>query len=197
MEEEKKIKTNCHICSSEIEINETALELCEKCFNQKCTCGHIRGKHVDDTGSCIHQYDWRHNNECCKCEKFVLAEEPPAELTTHNVIYWSEHWKKLVVEGGEDAKGQKAKKFIENNCIEYVKKEDSETGKGYYICKPIPDYNKTTHRITNSSDGSFECSCQEYQTYKRPCSHIIALYLQLKIWNWNKKNLKKDNIEMI
>ena len=120
-----------------------------------------------------------------------IKEEPPTELTAHNVVYWSEHWKKLVVEGGETAKGAKAKKFIENNCIEYIKKENSKTGKGYYICKPIPDYNKTTHEI-NSVNGEFECSCQEYQTYKRVCSHILALYLQLKIWNYNKKNLKTD-----
>lgn len=130
-------------------------------------------------------------------EEEKITEEPPKELTPHNVIYWSEHWKKLVVEECETAKGSKAKKFIENNCIEYVKKEDSETGKGYYICKPIPDYNKTTHVITNASDGGFECSCQEFQTYKRTCSHILALYLQLRIWSWNKKNLKKDSVEII
>ena len=124
-------------------------------------------------------------------EEKIETEEPPTELTAHNVVYWSEHWKKLVVEGNETAKGAKAKKFIENNCIEYVKKEFSETGKGYYICMPIPDYNKTTHKI-NSVNGEFECSCQYYQTYKRTCSHILALYLQLKIWNWNRKNIKTD-----
>lgn len=125
-------------------------------------------------------------------EEEKITEEPPIELNAHTVVHWSEHWKKLVVEGGETAMGAKAKKFVENNCIEYVKKEISETGKGYYICKPIPDYNKTTHKINSLIGGEFECSCQYYQTYKKPCSHILALYLQLKIWNWNKKNLKTD-----
>jgi hypothetical protein len=120
----------------------------------------------------------------------IQIEDPPEELNANNVVYWSEHWKKLVVLGGDTAIGTKAKKFVENNCIDYVKKEVSETGKGYYICKPIPGYNSTTHKINYLIDGEFECSCQYHQTTKRTCSHILALYLQLKIWNWNKKNIK-------
>jgi hypothetical protein len=68
------MKKNCEVCGIEIEICETALPLCDNCFNEKCECGHIRAKHVDNTGSCIHQYDWRHHYEHCKCEKFVLSK---------------------------------------------------------------------------------------------------------------------------
>jgi hypothetical protein len=116
--------------------------------------------------------------------------EAPKELNAKNVVFWSSHWKKLVVEGGDTAKGAKAKKFIELNLIEYVKKNQETGEKGYYICKPLPK-NKTTHKINSLPNQEFECDCQEYQTYKRVCSHILALYLQLKIWNWNKKIWEK------
>jgi len=119
-------------------------------------------------------------------EKEIQSEEPPKELTPDNVVFWSDHWKKLVVEGGESAKGVKAKLLVKNNCFTYVKKDESLDGKGHYIVSPIPG-NHATHKIY-SVNGEFECSCQEFQTYKRTCSHILGLFLQLKIWNWNKKN---------
>ena len=98
------------------------------------------------------------------------------ELTSKNVINYSEHWKKIVIEKGETEKGEQALKFLENNCIGYVKKENSETKKGYYTC--------SVNGIVNEM-VDFKCSCG-----KEECEHILALYLQLKIWNWNKKNLK-------
>lgn len=117
-------------------------------------------------------------------------EEPPKEITKSNVVYWSEHWKKLIVEGGEKAKGAKAKKFLENDCIEYCKEEK------LYLCKPIRGYNKTIHKM-KPIKGGFECSCQEYQTYQRTCSHILALYLFLKIENWNKKKDLNVGLDII
>ncbi len=96
----------------------------------------------------------------------------PNELTPKNVMYVSEHWKKIVIEKRDIEKGMKALNFLENNLVEYVKKEDSEIKKGYYTCG--------TNKIID-----FKCSCG-----KEECEHILALYLQLKIWNWNKKNLK-------
>jgi len=113
--------------------------------------------------------------------------EPPKVFTKENVVYWSTHWKKLVVEGGDSAIGTKAKKFLENDCIEYDKE------KKCYLCKPIPEYNKTTYEIKwNKELKEFECNCQYNQKTKRICSHILALYLQLKIWHSEKKN-EEDN----
>ena len=120
-------------------------------------------------------------------EPNIIKEEPPVELNHRNIVHWSSHYKKLVVEGGEKAIGTKALKFIENNCIDYVKDQDGIFGNNYYICKPIPEYNKTTYKIKNIR-GEFECNCQFHQTTHRMCSHILALFMQLKIWNYNKKN---------
>jgi len=121
----------------------------------------------------------------------VIKEEPPKELNHKNIVYWSSHYKKLVVEGGESAIGAKALKFIENNCIDYVKDWKGVFGDNLYICKPIPNYNKTTYEIRWDKDlKEFSCNCQYHQTTKRMCSHILALYMQLRIWNYNKKNVR-------
>jgi hypothetical protein len=119
----------------------------------------------------------------------TIKEEPPIELNHKNIVYWSSHYKKLVVEGGENAIGTKALKFIELNCIEYYK--DAVNPKNNcYICKPIEGYNKTTYKMKNIP-GGFECDCQYHQTTKRMCSHILGLYMQLKIWNHNKRSMDK------
>ena len=114
--------------------------------------------------------------------------KPPKELNSKNVIYWSEHWKSLqgVKEGS--AIQTKALRFLQEGCIEY-QKDDYDPSKSCYICKPIKGYNKTTYHIRWSKDiKDFKCSCQFNVTTGRICSHILALYLQLKIWNYNKKN---------
>ncbi|MBE3092769.1 MAG: SWIM zinc finger family protein [Chloroflexi bacterium] len=116
--------------------------------------------------------------------------EEPDELTPQNIVYWSSHYKKLVVEGGETAKGAKARKIIELKLIDYVKKNQETGEKGYYICKPLPG-NKTTHKMNSFLLHEFDCDCQEYQTTHRTCSHILALFMQLKIWNYNRKKDKE------
>jgi len=120
-------------------------------------------------------------------QKDLETYEKPALLTPKTVIKWSEHYKRLEMEGEKTYSIRaKARKFIENNCIEYDKE------KKCYLCKPIKGYNSTTYHLINKN-GEFECSCQFHQKTKRMCSHILALYLQLKIWNWNKRAEKNIN----
>ena len=121
--------------------------------------------------------------------------ESPEIFTKDNVIKWSTHYKALT--GTEHGKGiqTKAKRFIDRNCIEYVNKEN---GGPYYICKPIIGYNSTTYKI-KSFGGKFTCDCQFYNKVciKNPgliCSHVLATYLQIKIWNSERK--KQKNINM-
>jgi len=131
-------------------------------------------------------------------EKEATKEEPPKIFTKQNVIYWSNTLKQLQMLDEQGIRTysiiEKAKRFLEHDCIDYVKKnKDLNTG-GYYICKPIKGYNKTTYKIINNK-GNFECSCQFYNKVAKKipnliCSHILALKLQLKIWNsekWTKK----------
>lgn len=120
--------------------------------------------------------------------------EEPTELTNKNVIYWSEHYKRL--EGLKEATAirTKAKRFLAEDCIQYDKE------KKQYCCKPILKYNSTTYHFTQGPDG-FECSCQFYnQVCKKSnntnliCSHLLALFLKLKIWNWNKSRQVKEQL---
>jgi len=124
-----------------------------------------------------------------------ISEEIPREINSKNVIYWSEHYKMLkgVKEGG--AIRTKARKFVELGLIDYDKE------KKCYICKPISGYNKTTYHLiwdksrlkyNGKGYGEFECSCQYNQKTLKICSHILALYMQFRIWNWNKKNEIKE-----
>ncbi len=111
---------------------------------------------------------------------------PPAKLTPNNVIYYSEHYKKL--EGCEDGKAiqTKARKFVELNLVKY------DLEKKIYYVLPIQGYNSTTYHLKwNKQLKDFECSCQYYQTKmkkgeKPRCSHNLALWLAIKINNWNK-----------
>ena len=123
-----------------------------------------------------------------------ISEEIPREINSKSVIYWSEHYKMLkgVKEGG--AIRTKARKFVELGLIDYDKE------KKCYLCKPIKGYNKTTYRqvwdktkqkYKGEGFGDFECSCQYNQTSFKMCSHILALYMQLKIWNWERRRDKE------
>ena len=122
----------------------------------------------------------------------IEIEEPPRELTYKNVIYWSEHFKRL--EGTEHGKGiqTKAKLFLKKGLIQYDPdgKKYSELGdyeNHKFICKPIRGYNSTIYRMWwDKSSQRFICSCQFNQTTKIDCSHVTALWMQIKIWNWRK-----------
>ncbi len=68
----------CENCGKKINVPETALKLCDDCFNEKCECGHIRAKHVDNNGSCIYEFHLQHKTkrgEFCPCKKFILEEK--------------------------------------------------------------------------------------------------------------------------
>ena len=72
------IKVNCGVCNKKIIVRDTALHLCNNCFDEKCECGHIRATHIDNTGSCVHTYSLRHKTkrgEYCPCPKFILKEK--------------------------------------------------------------------------------------------------------------------------
>jgi len=137
-----------------------------------------------------------------KTDKGISYEEP-TELTPNNVVYYSNTYKQLKA---LDAEGKwktyairlKAQRFLRENCIEYVKKSESKDGVGHYICKPIKGYNSTTYYIKSLPNREFECSCQFHQRVVKKqeipgliCSHVLALKLMLKIWNWNKRKDKE------
>ena len=72
----KTIKESCEICNEEINVSETALKLCDTCFEEKCKnkdCGHRRAIHVGNVGNCVHEYNLNHKTkrgEFCSCKKF-------------------------------------------------------------------------------------------------------------------------------
>lgn len=132
-----------------------------------------------------------------KTPQVEIKYEPPRELNEKTVIKWSEHYKRLEGTKGEKTIKAKARSFLRNKCIEYDPKGEkySEVTPGDYeghkfICKPIKGYNSTTYRMWYK-EGEFECSCQFCQTYKAQCSHITALWLQIKLWNHNRQ-VKRD-----
>lgn len=127
----------------------------------------------------------------------MQIESPPIELNERTVIKWSEHYKRLEGTKGEKVIRSKARHFLIKKCIEYDpngEKYAEHTPGDYeghkFICKPIEGYNLTTYRMWHKN-GEFECSCQFYQTTKAQCSHITALWLQIKIWNYNRSHKRK------
>ena len=69
------MKDICKICRKDIDVSETALKLCDDCFNEECECSHKRAIHVDNTGSCVYEYSLAHKTkrgQFCKCKKFKL-----------------------------------------------------------------------------------------------------------------------------
>ena len=69
------MKSICEICKKKIDVPETALELCNNCFNEKCECGHKRAIHLDNNGSCVYEYSLMHKTkrgQFCPCKKFKL-----------------------------------------------------------------------------------------------------------------------------
>lgn len=126
-----------------------------------------------------------------------IIYEPPRELTTENVVFWSDHYKMFEKQKSVQSK---ARNFLENDCIKWDPEEK------VWICKPIAGYNKTTHRIfwnhelinmKNGNKGEFECSCQGNNAGEKICSHILALYMYLKILNYNKSEDYPEEMEEI
>ena len=129
--------------------------------------------------------------------KTTETYEEPHELTPHTVVKWSSTYKALEI---LDKSGQwktyairlKARRFLRNQCIEYSKE------KKCYLCLPIKGYNSTTYELKSLPNQEFECNCQFYQRVVKKkdipgliCSHICALKMQLKIWNWNRRKDKE------
>lgn len=97
---------------------------------------------------------------------------PPEKLTPKSVIYYSEHFKQLIMKGEETfTLRSKAQKFLENGSIVY----DSENKQ--YLCLPIKSYNSSTYRLKYDDKlKDFSCSCQSFQTKLKKgeypdCSH--------------------------
>ena len=106
--------------------------------------------------------------------------ENPEKLTKENVIYWSTHYKEVKGAPKGQARAFKAHKFIKLGLIKW----DTET-KAFY-CSPIKGYNKTTYTI-NSVGKEFKCNCQFNCQTGKICSHILAVYLWLKIHNYSQE----------
>ncbi len=130
-------------------------------------------------------------------EKEKITYEEPQKLTPNNVVYYSNTYKQLRALNAEGkwktyAIMLKAKRFLKEGCIDYSKE------KKCYLCKPIPHYNQTTYELRPIENHQFSCTCQFYNRVvikqKIPglcCSHVLALKLMLKIWNYNKRKDKE------
>jgi hypothetical protein len=109
-------------------------------------------------------------------EKYEL----PEKLSPKNVCFYSHHAKE--VEGNIRSK---AKKFLELGCIQY------DYDMKCFYCNPIKNYNKSRYKIESKGDR-FVCDCQYNVRVGENCSHILAVYLWLKIHNWNKKEVENE-----
>lgn len=126
--------------------------------------------------------DYKKSKEIIRKE--INIESPPEKLNENNVIYWSRHYKEIIGLPKGKAIAGKARLFIKNNCIRYD--NDMET----FYCDPIKGYNKSIYTI-KKINGRFICNCQFFQKVcldsDMLCSHVLAVYLWLKIFNWNKQ----------
>ena len=65
----------CEVCKRKINVCETALKLCDNCFDEKCkNCGHKRAYHVNNDGSCIFEFSLNHKTkrgQFCSCNNFL------------------------------------------------------------------------------------------------------------------------------
>ncbi len=119
--------------------------------------------------------------------KETVTSEGPSELTPQNVVYYSHHAKEV-----KGSSLNKAQKFLELGLVEW----DSVTK--MFNVLPIKGYNTRTYDIEKKATG-FECNCQCCQTKIKKgeydpdtsdiaaCSHILAVYLWLKIKNFNQR----------
>jgi len=118
--------------------------------------------------------------------------EPPKVLTPKNVMYYSHHAKEV-----NNSIKHKAQIFLDMDLVEY------DFDVKCYIVKPIAGYNTRTYTIQKRKTG-FECNCQGCQTKIKKglydpekqsltaCSHILAVYLLLKIKNWRQQDEQQE-----
>ena len=98
-------------------------------------------------------------------------------------IQYYDHYEETLKKSQE----QKARKFVENNCIKY-----NEDGK-CFVCEPLIGYNTRTYQMKKLVDGRFRCNCQCITTQEnrvgmgimkpedmKPCSHIAALIMMVR-----------------
>ena len=99
-----------------------------------------------------------------------ITYEAPKQLTPKTVCYWYEKIGKL-----SGSQKSKAKKFLENNCIEKISIAE-------FIVHPIKGYNTTEHKVNIMNES---CSCQWYVKNGLECSHIkaVKLFQFMDIWN--------------
>ncbi len=105
------------------------------------------------------------------------------------VQYYDEYEEKL-----KKTQMQKAKKFIDHDCIKYNREGQT------FICEPIEGYNTRTYQMTKKLDGKFRCNCQFIVTQEnkvvsgslhiddmKPCSHIAALIIMFREKRFHEK----------
>jgi len=126
-----------------------------------------------------------------------IPGEGPLVLEPHTVRFWCRHTKEL-----KGSQVKKAELFVEYDCIQYV-------GNNRFICLPLnteteftfidrvlkkraykADYNSSEYLIEQTSEKTFECNCQGWQTRARKgeivpeganCSHVLGLFFAFKL----------------
>lgn len=125
----------------------------------------------------------------------IEREEMPERLNENTICKWSEHFKMLKTQDGGNARLSKAKSFLKHHCIKWSKEHKN------WVCYPIRSYNKSFYHIRwdkelpnfkTGEKGEFSCSCQFNQKVGQMCSHILSLYLFLKLYNYNKKHSQME-----
>lgn len=108
-----------------------------------------------------------------------ITFEEPQVMTYQNVMFWESESKELLrLKKNGDVKSatllSKAKKFLENNCIEKISASKWEI-------KPIKNYNKTTYFVEDTNKG-YTCTCQGFSRNSGFCSHILAVKQWIFMW---------------
>jgi len=84
-----------------------------------------------------------------------------------DVQFYEVEWEELT-----RSQRYKAKRFIEENCIEFL-------GNNTWFCHPIKGYNKTCYTIS-CEENDWKCNCQFNALKGGLCSHILSVWLWLK-----------------
>ena len=104
------------------------------------------------------------------------------------IIQYYDHYEETL----KKTQQQKARKFIEHDCIKYNREGQT------FICEPIIGYNTRTYQMTKKMDGHFRCNCQFITSQEnkvaagflhiddmKPCSHIAALIMMFRERRFN------------